>query len=133
MINPVLSDFSEERMTVWEDCMSFPELLVKLSNPRCCRLTYRDEHWDEHVVELEDDFAELLQHEVDHLDGVLAVQRAIDGHAFALRQTMPGKDLEFKGHFQEIAQDDCTHRCCDHDSSVTVQHHAVLHLRGFIF
>ena len=106
MINPVLSRHSEERITVWEDCMSFPDLLVRLTNPRRCRLTYRDEHWQEHVVELEDDFAELMQHEVDHLDGVLAVQRAIDGHSFALRQTMPVKDLQLRGTFREIQEQD---------------------------
>jgi len=103
MINPVLSDHSEERITVWEDCMSFPDLLVRLSNPRRCQLSYRDEHWEEHVVELSDDYAELLQHEVDHLDGVLAVQRAIDGHSFALRQAMPDKDLALRGVFREVS------------------------------
>lgn len=102
MINPVISHHSKERMTVWEDCMSFPDLLVKLSNPRRCRLSYRDEQWQEHIVELEDDYAELLQHEVDHLDGVLAVQRAIDGHSFALRQTMPEKSLKLRGSFNDI-------------------------------
>jgi len=103
MINPELSHHSEERITVWEDCMSFPDLMVRLSNPRRCRLTFRDEDWREHVVELEDDFAELLQHEVDHLDGVLAVQRAIDGHSFALRETMPDKDLRLSGEYREIS------------------------------
>src|SRR5690606_22349590 len=34
MINPALSHHSEEQVTVWEDCMSFPDLLVKLSNAR---------------------------------------------------------------------------------------------------
>jgi peptide deformylase len=102
MINPVLSHHSEEQITVWEDCMSFPDLLVKLSNARECRLTYRDEAWQEHVVELSEDYAELLQHEVDHLDGILAVQRAIDGQSFALRQTMPEKNLHLSGHYREL-------------------------------
>jgi len=104
MINPVVSHHSKDRITVWEDCMSFPDLLVKLSNPRRCRLSYRDEHWQEHIVELEDDYAQLLQHEVDHLDGVLAVQRAIDGQSFALRQTMPDKNLQLSGYFREITE-----------------------------
>jgi len=102
MINPVLSHHSEEQITVWEDCMSFPDLLVKLSNARQCRLTYRDENWQQHEVELTDDYAELLQHEVDHLNGVLAVQRAIDGQSFALRQTMPEKNLALSGHYREL-------------------------------
>ena len=103
MINPVLTGHSDERITVWEDCMSFPDLLVQLSNPRECRLSYRDEQWQEHEVELSEDYAELLQHEVDHLDGVLAVQRAIAGHSFALRQTMPDKDLALRGVFREVS------------------------------
>ena len=36
-----------------------------------------------------DDLSELLQHEYDHLDGILAVSRAIDGHSFALRSQRP--------------------------------------------
>jgi peptide deformylase len=102
MINPVLSNHSSEQITVWEDCMSFPDLLVKLSNARSCRLTYRDENWREHIVELTDDYAELLQHEVDHLDGILAVQRAIDGQSFALRQTRPEKNLHLSGYYREL-------------------------------
>jgi peptide deformylase len=35
---------------------------------------------------LEDDLSELLQHEIDHLEGILAVSRAIDSHSFALRR-----------------------------------------------
>lgn len=102
MINPVLSHHSAEQITVWEDCMSFPDLLVKLCNARECRLSYRDENWQLHEVELTDDYAELLQHEVDHLDGILAVQRAIDGQSFALRQTMPEKILHLSGHYREL-------------------------------
>jgi len=102
MINPVLSHQSAEQITVWEDCMSFPDLLVKLSNARQCRLSYRDENWQLHAVELTDDYAELLQHEVDHLDGILAVQRAIDGQSFALRQTRPEKTLHLSGHYREL-------------------------------
>lgn len=100
-INPVLHDHSEEHLTVWEDCMSFPELLVQLTNPRRCRMTYRDTAWREHTVELTDDYAELLQHEVDHLDGVLAVQRAIDDRSIALRRAMPPKELALRGTFGE--------------------------------
>ncbi len=103
LINPVLDDHSEERMTVWEDCMSFPELLVRLSNPRRCRLTYHDTEWQEHRVELEGDYAELLQHEVDHLDGILSVQRALDGQSIALRRAMPKKDRALTGAFRQIA------------------------------
>lgn len=97
LINPSIDDASAERMTHWEDCMSFPDLVVQLSNPRSCRLRYYDEEWQQHSVRLSEDYAELLQHEVDHLDGVLAVQRALDDRSFALRATRGPKDLRLRG------------------------------------
>jgi peptide deformylase len=101
-LNPVLHDHSADKMTFWEDCMSFPELLVQLENPRSCRLTYRDLDWREHHVHLEGDMAELLQHEVDHLDGILAVQRALDGRSIALRRARPAKDKLLTGVFTPL-------------------------------
>ena len=84
-INPVLDLKSAGMMELWDDCMSFPELLVKVHRHQRCRITYRDENWKEQRMTLEGDLSELLQHEVDHLDGILAVQRAIDARSFALR------------------------------------------------
>lgn len=84
-INPVLSDFSDDQFALWDDCMSFPDLLVKVMRHRTCRVTYRDLDWNEQSMILQDDHSELLQHECDHLDGILAVARAIDGTSFAYR------------------------------------------------
>ena len=82
MLNPVLFDKSKEMMELWDDCMSFPNLLVRLKRHRFCKLKFRDLNWEEQIWELEDDLSELLQHEVDHLDGILATQRAIDNQSF---------------------------------------------------
>ena len=84
-INPVIAPLSDEMMEVWDDCMCFPELLVRVLRQRHCSITYRDLDWTERRVNLADDLSELLQHEVDHLDGILAVSRAIDAQSFALR------------------------------------------------
>ncbi|HMQ61822.1 MAG TPA: peptide deformylase [Flavilitoribacter sp.] len=78
MINPELFDLSQEMMELWDDCMSFPNLLVRLRRHRRCKLRFRDLQWQEHTWELEDDLSELLQHECDHLDGILATSRALD-------------------------------------------------------
>jgi peptide deformylase len=83
-INPVLSDLSPEMFEIWDDCMSFPELLVRVRRHLSCTITYRDLHWREHVESLTD-LAELLQHECDHLDGILATMRAIDDRSIVLR------------------------------------------------
>lgn len=84
-INPELEDKSREMMTVWDDCMSFPELFVKVQRHRTCRIVYWDRNWEVQEMSLEDDLSELLQHEYDHLDGILAVSRAMDPRSFALR------------------------------------------------
>ncbi|HLT38902.1 MAG TPA: peptide deformylase [Enhygromyxa sp.] len=100
LINPELDRHGEELLEHWEDCMSFPELLVRLRNPAACRLRYRDLDWVEREVWLTEDYAELLQHEVDHLDGVLSVQRAIDGRSIVLRRAMPDKSTVLRGEFR---------------------------------
>lgn len=84
-LNPELDELSLERQRVWDDCLCFPDLLVLVERARRCRVTYRDLDWHEARENLRDDLAELLQHEVDHLDGVLAVSRAVGPRAFALR------------------------------------------------
>jgi peptide deformylase len=83
MLNPVLEPLGEDTMDIWDDCLSFPNILVKVRRFRRCRVTYRDLAWHEHVMTLEGDLSELLQHECDHLDGVLAVQRAFDARPCA--------------------------------------------------
>ncbi len=84
-VNPVLTDMSSDEMEVWDDCMSFPNLLVRVRRHRSCRIEYLDADWKRRSMDLSGDLSELLQHEYDHLDGILAVERAIDGRSFALR------------------------------------------------
>jgi peptide deformylase len=84
-INPVLDQKSPEMIALWDDCMSFPDLLVKVERHQRCRITYRDKEWKERTMTLEGDLSELLQHECDHLNGILAVSRAMDKFSFALR------------------------------------------------
>jgi len=105
LLNPVLEPRgtgSEDFEEYWEDCMSFPDLMVRVRGARAFTLRYRDTDWTERTVELEGDFAHLIEHEVDHLDGTLAVQRAIAPGALALRTTQPAKDLTMRGHFRPV-------------------------------
>ncbi len=84
IINPELYDFSDEKMEVWDDCLCFPGLLIKVKRARSVKLKFRDLNWDEQEWHLEGDLSELIQHEYDHLDGILATQRAIDEHSFKM-------------------------------------------------
>ncbi len=53
-----------------------------------------DLHWQQQSMNLDGDLSELLQHEVDHLDGILAVSRAIEPTAFALRSQKEFTDYD---------------------------------------
>ncbi len=94
IVNPRLTDATDEMLEVWDDCMSFPELLVKVRRHRRVVLEYQDLSGAERHWPLDGDLSELLQHEVDHLDGVLAVSRAIDGASFALRSQAHHTDYD---------------------------------------
>lgn len=85
IINPVIYERSEEMIELWDDCMSFPNLLVRLKRHKYCKMKFRDLQWQEQVWDLADDLSELMQHEVDHLDGILSTMRAIDKQAFKWR------------------------------------------------
>lgn len=86
LINPEIVDIGTEDFTVWDDCFSFPDLLVRVSRAYRVRVRYQDVKGAWHEVDVEGDRAELLQHEIDHLDGVLAVDRAHGLDPFCLRE-----------------------------------------------
>lgn len=84
-INPELVNLSEELFELWDDCMSFPNLLVKVKRHQSLTIQYLDEHWQPQEWQMEDSLSELLQHEYDHLNGVLCTMRAIDEKSFKWR------------------------------------------------
>lgn len=85
LINPEITWSSQNRFELWDDCFSFPDLMVRVSRAVRVRVDYLDTDGLNQTLEAEDALSELLQHEIDHLDGVLAVQRAISPQAFATR------------------------------------------------
>lgn len=86
ILNPTLEFVGDEKMELMDDCMSFPNLLVRVQRYRHCILRYRDENWEEQVMHMDDDMSELIQHEYDHLDGILATMRAIDNKSFVMKK-----------------------------------------------
>jgi peptide deformylase len=86
IVNPVITWRSAETFTMWDDCMSFPDLLVRVRRAKSLSLDYCDEHGKAHTwKDVDQPIAELLQHEIDHLDGILAVDRAVDRYALVMR------------------------------------------------
>ena len=83
--NPVYEMQSEEKFTLWDDCFSFPDLLVWLERSQIVRVRYEDENSASQILEATGALSELLQHEIDHLDGILAIDRALGRDAFCTR------------------------------------------------
>ncbi len=86
IINPEITEAAAEMFEVWDDCMCLPNLLVKVRRHRSLKLRYLNEKWQPRRWHVEDDLAELVQHEYDHLDGILCTMRAIDCKSFKWRQ-----------------------------------------------
>ena len=86
IINPELEFVGDEMMELMDDCMSFPKLLVRVRRYRHCILRCLDENWTPRKMQMDDDMAELIQHEYDHLDGILATMRAIDNKSFVMKR-----------------------------------------------
>ena len=66
--------------------MSFPGLIVRVERHRRAVIEYLDERFQPQRMELEGDYSELLQHEYDHLDGILATMRAVDNKSLYMRE-----------------------------------------------
>ena len=84
-INPKILNYSEEMFEVWDDCMCFPNLFVKVMRHKSIEIEYLDEKWEQQTAIIENDLSELFQHEFDHLEGVLCTMRAIDNKSFGWR------------------------------------------------
>jgi peptide deformylase len=85
LLNPEIIRASDEKFELWDDCFSFPDLMVRVERAVQVQVAYTDEKGLPQRLEAEGDLAELLQHEIDHLDGILAVERAVSPKAFSTR------------------------------------------------
>ena len=76
LVNPELEWRSEDLETFEEGCLSIPSVAVDVERPVHVRVRAHDEHGDERLVEASGLEARVIQHEMDHLDGVLMLDRA---------------------------------------------------------
>lgn len=86
LINPEIVESDPRKIELWDACFSFPELLVKVSRAAGIVVASQNEAGEKQLLDAEGDLSELLQHEIDHLDGILAVERAVSPKAFMTRK-----------------------------------------------
>ena len=75
VVNPVVEWLSDDREPLEEGCLSLPGVLVEVERPIHVRVRAQDERGDEQTIEASGLEAHVLQHEIDHLDGVLILDR----------------------------------------------------------
>ena len=78
MVNPVITPKSEAKMPVWERCLSVPGLHGKVPRFMSINIRYQDLEGKTHTHDATSSWAALLQHECDHLDGILYPMRMTD-------------------------------------------------------
>jgi peptide deformylase len=86
LINPSIVARSDTMMTVWDGCLSFLSVFCRVPRHTWVVLRYQDRAsaWQE--LRAEGDLSELVQHEVDHLDGILTVDRMTDIRTLCTRE-----------------------------------------------
>ncbi len=88
LINPEIVERSQQQIIVWDACLSFLSIFMQVERHREITVRYRDlqgETRDFHAGD-EHNLSELLQHEIDHLDGILAIDRVVDLKTICTRE-----------------------------------------------
>ena len=88
LINPEIIERSAEEITVWDACLSFLSIFMQVKRHRTITVRYQNLRGETLTVKAGDErnLSELLQHEIDHLDGILAIDRVIDIKSICTRE-----------------------------------------------
>jgi peptide deformylase len=88
LVNPEIIGRSKEKIIVWDGCLSFLSIFMQVERNREITVRYQNLHGKtlEFHAGDESNFSELLQHEIDHLDGILAIDRVVDLKTLCTRE-----------------------------------------------
>lgn len=89
VINPKIEILSEEKSEDWEGCFCFPNMMIKVPRYKYIKYSYQDLAGNLHEKEASGYHARAVQHELDHLNGVLFLDRLETSARF----NYPGKIL----------------------------------------
>ncbi|OPZ99255.1 MAG: Peptide deformylase [Planctomycetes bacterium ADurb.Bin412] len=95
IINPELKNF-QGVSEIEEGCLSLPDVRAKVRRPAACTLTARDLDGNEFTMDAVDMAATVIQHETDHLDGKLFIDRLSTISRFACRRGIRQLEEEFE-------------------------------------
>jgi len=88
IVNPEIIRRCEEKIIVWDACLSFLSIFMQVERHREITVRYQNLNGETLEFEAGDDrnLSELLQHEIDHLDGILAIDRVVDLKTICARE-----------------------------------------------
>jgi peptide deformylase len=88
LVNPEILERSEEKIVVWDACLSFLSIFMQVERNRKITVRYQEMEGRNREFHAGDDrnLSELLQHEIDHLNGILAVDRIADIKTLCTRE-----------------------------------------------
>jgi len=88
LINPEIIERSDERIIVWDACLSFLSIFMQVERNRQITVRYQNLNGETLELKAGDDrnLSELLQHEIDHLHGILAIDRVVDTKTICTRE-----------------------------------------------
>jgi len=96
-VNPEIVERSPEKIVVWDACLSFLSIFMQVE--RHCKIIVRYQNlrgeWHEVQADEDRNLSELLQHEIDHLDGILAIDRITDIRTLCTREEF---EKRFRAH-----------------------------------
>lgn len=93
MINPVWKKLSEETDIQYEGCMSVPKIRGKVERYKNIELSYYNENGEKITKQVNGFFARLIQHECDHLDGIVFLEKVKEHNGFATTENIKKYNL----------------------------------------
>lgn len=96
MINPTWKPLSEEKETEFEGCLSVPSIRGKIERYTNIEVTYYNEKGEKIIKQVKGFTARDIQHECDHLDGIVFLEKVQDKNGFATREMINKYDLKNK-------------------------------------
>ena len=85
-VNPSIVEHADEVVTVWDGCLSFLSIFCQVPRWAWITVRYQDLAGAWHEVTADGDLSELVQHEIDHLDGILTLDRMTDVRTVVTRE-----------------------------------------------
>jgi peptide deformylase len=98
LINPVITKTSKETCVIQEGCLSVPQVFLDVTRPEVIEVSFKDEQGRPQKIKAEGLLARVIQHEIDHLNGVMFVDRVentlsrnqeLTKHGFAVNAVKP--------------------------------------------